>query len=66
VNNLTTSLGLSFGTLIATTNFEYFAWTIWFLSGASIVVGYYSWMVAEWSLRNIKMYENSFRYEQAK
>jgi len=66
VSNITTSLGLSWGIIIGTTELEYFALTIWFLSGASLMLGYYSWMCAEWTLRNIQMYENSYRYELAK
>ena len=66
VSNITTSLGLSYGLIVATTELEYFAYTIWFLSGASLMIGYYSWMCAEWTLRNIQMYDNSYRYELAK
>jgi hypothetical protein len=51
--SLMAMLGLSDGTIIATTNLEYFVLTCWFVAGASLLIGYFSWLVSEWSLRNL-------------
>lgn len=59
-------LGCSEGILIATTNLEYVVLAVWFVAGASVLIGYFSWLVTEWTLRNIQSYDNSYRYELAK
>ena len=59
-------LGLNDGVIYGTTNLEYFVLTIWFVLGASLLVGYFSWIVQEFQVRNLQLYDNSFRYELAK
>ena len=40
-------LGLNDGVIYGTTNLEYFVLTIWFVLGASLLIGYFSWIVQE-------------------
>jgi hypothetical protein len=40
-------MGLNDGVIYATTNLEYFTLTIWFILGASVLLGYFSWITQE-------------------
>ena len=59
-------MGLNDGVIYGTTELEWFTLTIWFVAGASLLIGYFSWIVQEFQLRNIQLHDNSFRYELAK